>query len=141
MFPVMFPCDHFNLFHGAYKEVLLCHGSNLELHPNFKVPLDTWCAKHSKAWLELESRVNSSVLHQLVPRLAWVLGGRDRVNIGHLASQAATNYVEIKAIFTFSYFEGLPFVFDPGYTTADDDIWAEALNFDLVLPGSSETIV
>ncbi|KAI6773447.1 hypothetical protein HG531_000296 [Fusarium graminearum] len=103
--------------------------------------LDTWCTKHAKAWLELEAGVDSSVLHHLIPRLAWVLFGRNRVYIGHLASQAAADHVKVKAMFTLSDLQSLPSIFDPRYTTTNDNVWSEAINLDLVLSGMSETVV
>jgi hypothetical protein len=121
--------------------MIIRHSRNLELHSNFNISFDTWRAKHAEAWLELEAGIDPSVLHQLVPRLVWVFIGSDWVDIGNLASKTAADYIEVEAVLALADLQSLPPVLDPRSASADDNVWSEALNIDIIFPGLSEAVV
>lgn len=121
--------------------MIIRHSRNLELHSNFNMSFDTWRAKHAEAWLELETGIDPSVLHQLIPRLAWVLVGSDWVDIGNLASKTAAHYIEVEAVLALADLQSLPPVLNPRRASADDNVWPEALNTDLIFSSLSEAVV
>lgn len=121
--------------------MIIRHSHNLELHSNFNMAFNTWRAEHAEAWLELETGIDPSVLHQLVPRLAWMFIGSDWVDIGNLASKAAAHHIEVEAVLALTDLQSLPPVLDPRRASADDNVWPEALNVDLILPSLIEAVV
>lgn len=65
--------DTINNLKACLVEVLVGRLNHLKLHADRNLAFVSRTGKHAEAWFILHARINSPVLHKLVPRLIFVL--------------------------------------------------------------------
>lgn len=117
---------------------------NFKSHPNFQMAFVPRTAKHTKARLEFNALVDSSIANEQIPRLFRILLGCVRIHIWNLTTCAASDDVYIHgipiptgesgkhgriAIDTDSF----PIILGPRLTSFDNDIGPESFDGDRIV--------